>query len=107
MRRSYINASLWIAIVFLGQLYAQDFENLYSLFPLRCQRELNNADYMLLFGNAIAKTNNQGMPIWSKEFIEAGSPLNANINLRCTQLTADGGFIITGTYSAAGTNDLV
>jgi len=84
-----------------------DFKNMYSFWGLSCQRELSNSDYILLFSDKITKTDNLGVEIWSKEMMEGGVPLNVNIRLRCTQQTSDGGFIMTGTYSAAGTDDVV
>ncbi len=108
MRRSYIIICLGMIIAFSKSAFSQaDFKNMYSFWGLTCQRELTNSDYILLFSDKLTRTDNLGVEIWSKQLIEGGVPLNANVTLRCTQQTADGGFIITGTYNAAGTDDVV
>src|SRR5687767_13164682 len=102
MRKNYISTFLWMAIAFTNLLFAQDFKNWYNIpWPTRitCQRELANADYMMLFTDKITQANAEGTPVWSKEFAEGGVALGANIELRCMQITSDNGYIITGTYT--------
>lgn len=101
---------IWLvmSIALMQTSFAQvDFKNQYNQFSLRCQRELNNGDYILLYSSFIQRTDNVGTPIWTLEFTEGGVPLNANIALRCIQQTTDLGFIITGTYVNAGNEDVV
>ena len=108
MLRKYSIICLVIFIAFSKATFSQtDFKNSYDQWTLSCQRELSNSDYLLLFREKISRTDNLGTPIWSKEFIEGGLSLNADFRLRCTQQTTDGGFIMTGSYSEAGTNDVV
>ncbi len=107
MRRIYVALCLGIFIAFSNPTSAQsDFKNSYTQWNMRCQRELTNGDYMLLFSNYMTRTDNVGTPLTSWEFTQGGAPLGANIQLRCTQQTADGGFIMTGTYTGA-TEDVV
>lgn len=108
MKRSVYIIFLGIILFSSKIVFSQaDFKNMYSFWGLSCQRELSNSDYILLFSDKITRTDNLGVEIWSKEMMEGGLPLGANIVLRCTQQTSDGGFIMTGTYSAAGTDDVV
>lgn len=108
MTRRHMYICLAALIAFTQTSIAQvDFKNQYNQFSLRCQRELNNGDYILLYSSFIQRTDNVGTPIWTLEFTEGGVPLNANIALRCIQQTSDLGFIMTGTYTNAGNEEVV
>ncbi len=109
MRNHYTQVFLGIAFALSNHLFAQDFKNQYNAWPsmLTCQRELNNGNYILLFSNQLMETNAEGTPTWTKEFTNGVIPLGVNAYLRCIQVTSDNGYIITGTYGAAGNNDIV
>ena len=66
-------------------------------------RETSNGEYIIYGTNSpdlsLIKTNNQGVPIWSKKI---GTPLGSRSS--CIQQTSDGGFIMVGTIETTGTN---